>query len=307
MKEFLLIGIILILLFLVLIIWYKYRSQSDQIKQIVSAISDSIDHKSTNQVLLMSGEKTVQNLLIKVNQLIEVQKNLEVKQVKQDESNRKMLSNISHDLKTPLTVILGYSELILNESDKLEESSTEKLEKIQRKTKDVLEMIEEFFDVMKLEAGELPMNMETIDLCEICREEILNYYNLIEKEKINVEVEIPDYPIKIEGDVLAIKRAISNLVDNAIRYGCAGRYLKICVYERKGHKFIDITDHGKGIVEDSQDKIFERLFTLEDSRNKKYQGSGLGLTITKRLIESMNGTLEVKSFPYQETTFTICF
>lgn len=307
MKEILLIGVILILLFILLAIWYKYRSQSDQINQIVSDLSDSIDHNSTDNILLMSGEKNVQDLLIKVNQLIEIQKKLEAKQVKQDESNRKMLSNISHDLKTPLTVILGYSELILKDSVKLEESSIEKIKKIRIKTKDVLGMIEEFFDVMKLETGELPMNMEEIDLCEICREEILNFYDLIEKEKIEVELDIPDIPIKIQGDVLAIKRAISNLVDNAIRYGSAGRYLKICVYERNGHRFIDIIDHGKGIVEDSQDKIFERLFTLEDSRNKKYQGSGLGLTITKRLIESMNGTLEVKSIPYDETVFTICF
>jgi len=81
--------------------------------------------------------------------------------------------------------------------------------------------------------------------------------------------------------------------------------LKVRVWEDETGGYIEIIDKGKGIVEDKQDKVFERLFTLEDSRNKKYQGSGLGLTITKRLIESMNGSIRLKSIPYVETAFTV--
>ena len=109
------------------------------------------------------------------------------------------------------------------------------------------------------------------------------------------------------GDAQAMKRILGNLIQNALRYGADGRYLGISVAREDRGLAIRVTDRGKGIVEENQDKIFERLTTLEDSRNKKYQGSGLGLTITKRLTEAMGGSIRVKSRPYRETVFTLFF
>jgi signal transduction histidine kinase len=291
------------------IIWMKYNAQCIQLREIEKEIKIQTEMDVQEDILVISSEESVQMLLRKINKLVKHQRNLQAVQRQREESDRKMLSNISHDLKTPLTVILGYAELLLNESKEQELSyaSREQLGKIEKKAKEVLALIESFFDVMKLELGEFSFMIEEVDLCEVCREEILNYYTILEKEQIEVELEIPEEPIKIPGDIIAVKRAVSNLVQNAIQYGLSGRYLKIRVYEKEGHQYLEVIDHGKGIVEDHQDKIFERLFTLEDSRNKKYQGSGLGLTITKRLIEAMNGTLTVKSVPYQETVFTIVF
>jgi signal transduction histidine kinase len=100
---------------------------------------------------------------------------------------------------------------------------------------------------------------------------------------------------------------LSNLISNAIAYGDAGGVLGLKLYHDETKVYIEVWDRGKGISEAHQDKVFERLYTLEDSRNRSYQGSGLGLTITKRLTEQMNGTITLVSQPYVRTVFTLSF
>lgn len=307
MSTIILSVVIIMLLVVCTVLLFKYRSQTIQINQIESELEAHLHQKRKEKILIITSEKAIQRLLTKVNQLIDIQQELERTQRYQEENSRKMLSNISHDLKTPLTVILGYTEMLRTEDAELDNTTMQRIEKIYQKAKDVLAMIEEFFDVVKIEAGEYLMQCEPIDICEVCREEVLSFYQLIKASKIDMKVEMDENPIMIEGDRMALKRVLSNLIDNAVKYGSDGRYLKIKVYQNAKHKFIEVIDHGKGIVEDHQDKIFERLFTLEDSRNKKYQGSGLGLTITKRLVEAMDGSLTLKSIPYKETIFTIRF
>lgn len=273
--------------------------------EIKNAVSEVTNHNYNNKILFYTEDKAIRQLLAEVNHLLESKMDMEVKVKNQEESNKKMLANISHDLKTPLTVILGYAELLQNAPDIEEEATKEKVQKIEKKATDVLEIINIFFDLMKLESGDFPLKMEPVDISELCRSEIVNYYHVLDAEGFEVAVEIPDKPVVIQADTMALKRALANLIQNVIRYGADGKYLKLKVWKEKDGCYIEVTDKGKGIVEDKQDKIFERLFTLEDSRNKKYQGSGLGLTITKRLIESMNGTISLKSNPYIKTTFTI--
>lgn len=288
-----------------LIVLTKYISQSRQLHKITGEISGFLENDTVDTLLALSDEKEIQELLVQVNVLLEHQRELEKERKKQEDSNRKMLANISHDLKTPLTVILGYSEMIRNQEGISLDSIQQKVEKIYRKTTDVLEMINIFFDLVKIESGELALEMQTLDLCEIARNEILNYYDMLQEGGFQVEIDIPEDEIPVDADKQAVKRILANLIQNAIKYGADGRYLRLGITQRGDDVLIQVEDRGKGIIEDSQDKIFERLVTLEDSRNKKYQGSGLGLTITKRLVEAMGGSIRVKSMPFVKTVFTV--
>lgn len=288
-----------------LIVLTKYISQSRQLHKITGEISGFLENDTVDTLLALSDEKEIQELLVQVNVLLEHQRELEKERKKQDDSNRKMLANISHDLKTPLTVILGYSEMIRNQEGISLDSIQQKVEKIYRKTTDVLEMINIFFDLVKIESGELALEMQMLDLCEIARNEILNYYDMLQEGGFQVEIDIPEDEIPVDADKQAVKRILANLIQNAIKYGADGRYLRLGITQRGDDVLIQVEDRGKGIIEDSQDKIFERLVTLEDSRNKKYQGSGLGLTITKRLVEAMGGNIRVKSMPFVKTVFTV--
>ena len=258
-------------------------------------------------MLVYSDEPAVRQLAARVNRLLELQGSLTARARLQEERERRMLVNISHDLKTPLTVVYGYAEMLLAPEQSLAPAVRTKVEKIYAKTRDVLDMLLLFFDLAKMESGELQMEKAKIDVCEICRSELAGYYEMLQDAGFTVEASIPEEELYMSGDAQAMKRILGNLIQNALRYGADGRYLGISVAREDRGLAIRVTDRGKGIVEENQDKIFERLTTLEDSRNKKYQGSGLGLTITKRLTEAMGGSIRVKSRPYRETVFTLFF
>ena len=305
MSNIILCFVCVILAVGLIIVLSKYINQSRQLNKITGEISGFLEKGSSDTLLALSDEKEIQKLLVQINDLLERQNSLEMERKNQEDSNRKMLANISHDLKTPLTVILGYSEMIRNQEGISLDSIQQKVENIYRKTTDVLEMINIFFDLVKIESGELALEMQELDLCEIARNEILNYYDMLQEGGFEVEIDIPEEEVQVEADKQAVKRILANLLQNAIKYGADGRYLRLGITWKEDYVMIQVEDRGKGIIEDSQDKIFERLVTLEDSRNKKYQGSGLGLTITKRLVEAMGGSIRVKSRPFVKTVFTV--
>lgn len=296
----------LVLLVLLLTVQSKYLNQSRQIKKLTEELAEYRDKGKQDQILLFSDEKGIQELLVQVNLFLEQQAELDQKQRQYEVENRKLLANISHDLKTPLTVIYGYSEMLLSNRE-LPTDIYSKVDKIHNKTQDVLDMINEFFDLVKLESGDMKLKCQCLDVCELCRNEIINYYDTLNQKGFHTEVEIPEESIYIQGDERALQRILNNLLQNALKYGADGKYLKLCLKENRGSVQIEVIDRGKGIVEEHQDQVFERLVTLEDARNKKYHGSGLGLTITKRLTEAMGGRICLKSSPYVCTTFTVEF
>lgn len=296
----------LVLLVLLLTVQSKYLNQSRQIKKLTEELAEYRDKGKQDQILLFSDEKGIQELLVQVNLFLEQQAELDQKQRQYEVENRKLLANISHDLKTPLTVIYGYSEMLLSNRE-LPTDIYSKVDKIHNKTQDVLDMINEFFDLVKLESGDMKLKCQCLDVCELCRNEIINYYDTLNQKGFHTEVEIPEESIYIQGDERALQRILNNLLQNALKYGADGKYLKLCLKENRGSVQIEVIDRGKGIVEEHQDQVFERLVTLEDARNKKYHGSGLGLTITKRLTEAMGGRICLKSSPYVSTTFTVEF
>lgn len=249
------------------------------------------------RVVTMNPETKV--LLSTINTLLDHNHQNHVKYNKSKTSMKKMLSNISHDLKTPLTVVLGYLEML-----SLKYKEEENIEKVYEKVKEVLALINKFFDLAKLESGDKQLHMEKLDLCEICRMALLDYYRTLENNAYEVELQIPDVPLYILGDREALKRILNNLISNAIHYGDLGKYLGLCVREENEHIIVEVIDKGKGIKEQYKEEVFERMYTLEDSRSKAYQGSGLGLTITKELVEKMGGEIHLDSEPFVKTVFS---
>jgi signal transduction histidine kinase len=142
-------------------------------------------------------------------------------------------------------------------------------------------------------------------MSELCRKNILQFYERLTKRGFEVDIQIPEASLYARGNEDALDRMLNNLISNAIEYGADSRVLGIALRSDDTHLFVDVWDRGKGIPEQHQDRVFERMYTLEDSRNKNYEGSGLGLTITKRLAESMGGSIELHSKPFKKTIFTI--
>ena len=272
-----------------------------QLLQISQELAGAVDSDSEEKVMVFTDSRAVQELCAQINRLLDRHQRMLADYRRSEISSKKMLSNISHDIKTPLTVILGYLEIIrLNGGEQ-----RELIDKVEARAKAVSDLVEQFFTLAKLEAGDMEIALSKLELCELCREVVLDFYEILSGKDYEVEVEIPEKTVYVQGNSDAIRRILNNLISNSLRYGSEGRYLGIFLHEDEKQVYIDVTDRGRGIEKDFAEHIFDRLFTMEDSRNRDIQGNGLGLTIARSLARQMGGDVTLLSKPWQKTSFTV--
>jgi len=301
-------AVLLLLLFYVSYRYYKIKKTiTEDLPYITKKLNHIIDQQSTERLLVMTDEKELKELLTGINSLLDYHQEYTADGARVRMSMNRMLANVSHDLKTPLTVILGYIETIQHDKRYTVEEQDALLSKVNDKVAEVGNLISKFFDLAKLEADDWPISIERIDVNEICRKTILGYYDTLTAKGFDVAVDISEKPVFIYADADAVTRILENLLSNAIRYGKEGNVLGLTLRESQGAVQVDVWDRGKGIKEQDIHRIFERLYTLDDARSASAEGSGLGLTIAKRLAERMKGSIEFSSIPFEKTVFTIAF
>lgn len=292
--------LIILLITLCLVIHSKKKLLKDM-HMVTSELSRILDESTEEKIMVFTDEKSIIALITQMNRLLEERQKLKIDFKKSELASKRMLSNISHDIKTPLTVILGYLE-IMSMGLTVE---TQFVKKVENKAHQVIELIDKFFDLAKLEAGDMDIPITRINISETCKKNILDFYDILTSKGFQVEIGIPETEIYIQGNADALDRIFFNLISNAIRYGSDGGYLGIALRFDEHYCYIDIIDKGKGIEEKSVALVFDRLYTLEDSRNKNIQGNGLGLTIAKRLAEKLGGDITLNSKPFVKTVFTV--
>lgn len=272
-----------------------------KISEISSKLKAILDTSSDEKVTVFTDNKVLIELATQINRMLEDRQKVKVDYKQAEIASKKMLSNISHDIKTPMTVILGYLEIMrLNETH-----DKQMLQKVDATAHRVMDLITHFFTLAKLEAGDTDIQLVQLNINEVCRESILDFYELLARQDFQVEIDIPEQVVYANANKDALQRIMFNLISNAIRYGSDGKYLGVFLRTDLKHIYIDIVDKGQGIKKEFADSVFDRLFTMEDSRNSSMQGNGLGLTIAKHLALQMGGGITLESQPYQKTVFTI--
>ena len=264
-------------------------------------LNEILDTDSDEKVMVFTDNKVLMDLAAQINRMLESRGKLKVEYRRAEISSKKMLSNISHDIKTPMTVILGYLEIMrLNSSE-----DNEMLIKVEQTAQKVMELIDQFFTLAKLEAGDTDIEISKLDICAICRESVLDFYDLLTQKEFQVEIDISEKAVFVQGNRDALQRILFNLISNVVRYGSDGKYMGMFLRSDEKYVYIDVVDKGKGIDKAFAQNVFERLFTMEDSRNREIQGNGLGLTIVKNLTQQLGGEITLDSKPYVRTVFTV--
>lgn len=299
---FFLSACIVVLICIVLYQQFAFRTGTQiKLKKISQKLEEIQDTDSDENVMVFTDNKVLMDLVAQINRLLENQRKVKVDYRRSEISSKKMLSNISHDIKTPMTVILGYLEFMrLNSS-----GENEMLLKVEQKAQRVMELINQFFTLAKLEAGDTEIEISKIDVCEACRENVLDFYELLTQKEFQVQVDIPEEAVFVRGNKDALQRILFNLISNVVRYGSDGKYIGMFLRSDEKYIYIDVVDKGKGIERGFAQNVFERLFTMEDSRNREIQGNGLGLTIAQNLAHQLGGKITLESEPNVKTTFTV--
>lgn len=238
----------------------------------------------------------VNSILYKYEKRIE-ESNIEL------EANKQLMTSLSHDVRTPMTTLIGYLDALdlkLVSSDKEEQY----LRLAKEKAYDLKKYIEVLFEWFRINSDEEQLEIKAVDITEETRRIFLDWIPIIEEHRIGYNIEIPEKAIIVEIDEDCYMRAINNIVQNIFTHSKAAN-ISITASEGNGKFRLEIGDDGIGIAKEDLNYIFERLYRCNKGRSGK--GNGLGLNISKLLLEKMGGTISAFSEPGKGTVFCIEF
>ncbi len=218
-----------------------------------------------------------------------------IKKLKSVEKFRtELIANVSHDLRTPLAVIAGYIETLLIKKDLSREEQAKYLKIVHNSSGNLSRLIDQLFEYSKLEADEVVADKEPFQLKDLIQDILMKFEVIAANKKIDVIMDAPDKLPMVYADIGLVERAISNLIDNAIKYGKVNGQVRVKLEQSPDEVTIGITDDGPGIPLADQSYIFERYRRGDRSKNVQ-SGAGLGLAIVKKILEIHDQSIKVLS------------
>ena len=259
-----------------------------------------MNEESNSLINKLYIDKDLEELIKTQNMFIVQKKAIERKNIASNELLKSTILNMSHDIRTPLTSIQGYLQLIdMNEITV--DKRKEYIKIITNRINSLKNMMESFFELAKVESNTFPIHLEAVNLHEILVDSLGLYYDLFNENSIEMTLDL-DSNVFMLADIKAMKRIFDNLISNIVKHHAS--YAKISSYKKDGNIYIVFKNDTCNINEKNIDKIFDKFFTVSNSRAEK--NSGLGLTITKELVQKMNGKISADYYN-KEISFKLQF
>ncbi|WMJ89826.1 sensor histidine kinase [Anaerocolumna sp. MB42-C2] len=240
----------------------------------------------------------------KLNQMAEDIKQLIDNERKSEYTKNELITSVAHDLRTPLTSIIGYLELVSDKDKLTPEVKQRYVEIAYSKSKRLEKLIEDLFAYTNFSFGEVTMELSEIDMVKFINQLLDEFYPSFQEYELEYEfnTSFPSAIIVADGNLLA--RAFANLISNAIKYGKDGKSIKLKLNKVDNKVIVSVTNYGKLIPEKDLQNIFERFYRVEGSRSSETGGTGLGLAIAKSIIGMHGGTINVRS-DFEGTVFEV--
>ena len=234
------------------------------------------------------------------------EKKTELDQLKANEQFRKeFLGNVSHELKTPLFSIQGYVDILLDGGIEDTEVNKRYLEKISSNSDRLIEIVEDLILISQVESNQLKLNITNFSIYELCLSVIESLEVLASKKRIKINIKDEKHiHFLVKGDKQKLYQVIHNLIENAIFYTPNGSKVDIRFFDLEYQILVEISDNGDGIEEIHRPRLFERFYRVDSDRNRKKGGSGLGLSIVKKILEAHGHSIKVDSEIGKGTTFS---
>ena len=278
------------------------KRSKKKIRIILESLID-IKHGNGNRRILVEPYDSFAPLIYEINEIVQAyeEKLASVEQAK--EENKQLMTSLSHDIRTPLTTLIGYLDAVYKERI-IGEEQKEYIEIAYRKACDLKEYIDILFDWFKLNSNEFSIQMQKVEVAELTRNILVDWIPIVEEKKLAYSFEIPDRPFWVKMDSDCYRRIVNNLIQNIIIHSkatsfaldlkCSGNFVTIV-----------IKDNGIGISEEDLKHIFERLYKCDKGRLNK--GSGLGLSIVQQLVIKMAGEINVERRVEHGSSFILKF
>lgn len=233
---------------------------------------------------------------ITVREFKQIQREREEAAREFDRRRNLMLSDIAHDLRTPMTTVAGYAKALSDGMVTDTDRRQEYLDAIQNKSVRMNDLINLLFEYVKLDSDGFALERVPLDLCELLRENAALIYSDTESAGMSLDVEIPEESIEVSADAIQFSRVVTNLLTNAIRHNAEGTKIGLLVFRDLDRVFVLVADSGEPISDEMEEKLFEPFARGDDSR-RSGGGSGLGLSIAKKVVEMHEWELKLVQQP----------
>lgn len=254
--------------------------------QAIRADLERFDGENTGKSMsIASGNKNVEELAVTINKKIRFFKDAVIRYRNMEDELRQAIANMGHDLRTPLTSVVGYLQLLKKEVTAGE--GQQYMEVMERRAKTLETMINGFFELSMIEAPAYPLSIEVVDLTAVLVQQIAERYKRFQSGGITPEVDVPDKAVKVFADFHALDRIIANLLENVLQH--AKDRVSIKLYKDGKSAVLDISNSAESLSPEDIGKLFDRFYTADKVRNGA--SSGLGLPIVRALAEKMEGTV----------------
>lgn len=258
-----------------------------------------LDHR-----ILFRVNGNQQHVITSVNALVDTITQAMQEERASEKSKDELITNVSHDLRTPLTSIIGYLGLIEDHQYQSEEDIVKYSHIAYDKAKQMKNLVEDLFEYTKVQQHGAPVNLMTVDLGQLLEQVGASFELEADKKGIAINVSCEPTPLSITADPEKLGRLFSNLVANALKYGHGASYIHLTAKQLGEKVVITVADDGEKIPAESVKHLFERFYRVESSRNKATGGTGLGLAIVQSIVELHHGSVTARSDD-QETAFVV--
>lgn len=273
----------------------------------ISRISDAMQNISEgdlNTSVEVEGDDEFSTMAANLNKMVEDLKDLMDREREAERTKNELITNVAHDLRTPLTSIIGYLELLSGPTELPEEVKNKYINIAYVKTKRLEKLIEDLFGFTKLNYGKMSMHVASVDVVKLLSQLLEEFYpNFVDKNlSYEFQSNVPARVIMADGNLLA--RLFDNLINNAIKYGADGKRVLVKLNADDEIVTVQVINYGYVIPADELPLIFNKFYRVEQSRSTNTGGTGLGLAISKNIVDMHGGTIDVSS-DLSGTVFTV--
>ena len=283
-NMFILVGVLLIVILLLLGVVIKIKKE---LKNITKQIDKNKEQYTNIRINVLDND--VEELAARINYLYDENQKVNAEKKKREDEIRHSIANMSHDLRTPLTSIIGYIQLIKVENTTGKEKK-EYLDIIENRTKNLQTLISSFYDLSRLDGNEYSFSYKRVSLEKILSNNLALYYSDFINKEIEPIIDIDENTPFIISDENAVNRIFSNLIGNVLKHGKDD--IKITLKKEDGYILSQFINSAPTLKEEHVEKLFDRFFTADKSRSDK--NTGLGLCITKALVEQLGNVIKAE-------------
>lgn len=270
----------------------------------ISSAMQNISEGDLNTMVEVIGDDEFSGMAANLNKMVEEIRELMDKERESERTKNELITNIAHDLRTPLTSIIGYLELLSGPASLVQEMQKKYIDITYTKAKRLEKLIEDLFGFTKLNCGKISMKIGKVDLIKLLSQLLEEFYPNFADKNLSYELQ-SNVPVKIisaDGNLLA--RLFDNLVGNAIKYGADGKRILVRVHATDQIVTVSVTNFGYVIPKDELPLIFDKFYRVEQSRSTNTGGTGLGLAIAKNIVDMHGGAINATS-DWKGTVFTV--